>query len=125
MALVGLYDLFSGAENPFSFRSSSISTAIAGADVSPGDSMPAAFINPGTGQLIIKSPLSPCALRPVNCVMTFSKGISSKKSDSRYFTVLSPSAVTSSSVFEVLSTEVGPRIIFPSTVLAARTPFPI
>ena len=52
------------------FISSTRYSPIAGDDVSPGDSIPAAFIKFSFGESIMKSPVLPTALNPVNDVIT-------------------------------------------------------
>ena len=57
-----------------SFNISSIYSAIAGDDVKPGDSIPAALMNPLMGEFIIKSPVLPTERKPQKEVIVLLTG---------------------------------------------------
>ena len=109
------------------FTKSQTYTPIAGALVSPGDSIPATSINPGTSvnSSIWKSPPSSCARSPANDVMTWRVGMPCTDFAESFNTLSSPALVVALSSLSGTSSAVGPIIRLPCMVGVTRTPFPI
>ena len=87
--------------------------------------MPATFIKFANGEFIIKSPVLPTARKPQKEVITLLNGIPSTSSAASFITFSKPLAVVFRSSLSVISSDVGPRRRFPSTVGEIRIPFPI
>ena len=113
------------SSSPCAFSISVIYSAIAGDALSPGDSMPAAFIKCSQVEFIMKSPVFPTALNPQKEVIVSLKFIPVVVSVQRLSTVDSPSMVVAVSLLFSISSAVGPSRRLPSTVGVTRIPFPI
>ena len=116
---------FSNGRSPFTI--SVTISAIAGAEERPGDSIPAALINPFASftSPITKSLLSSWARSPANEVMTWRIGTFFTLRAAVAASESSPEAVVLTASLSSTSTAVGPTNRFPCTVGVTRTPFPI
>ena len=124
--LVEIKSVFSVRER----RSAAIPAAIspiAGAEESPGDSMPATLIKPfaSSASPMMKSLPSSCARRPANEVITWRIGTFLTLNAAVFARESSPSCVVLTASLFVTSTAVGPTKRLPCTVGVTSTPFPI
>ena len=117
---------FFSAAGRYSPTASAMCLPMAGAQVSPGDSMPAASKNPGapSGCPKMKSPCSSWARSPAKDVITCLAGSALTLSPARFSTSCSPCPVVPSASGSSTSTAVGPASRFPWTVGVTSTPFP-
>ena len=103
---------------------SSMYSAMAGDAESPGDSIPAAFIKPSSGEFIIKSPVLPAARSPQKEVIVLLNAMPLTSSAASRIICAKPSLVVLLSSLLSIFCEVGPVSRFPSTVGDTSMPFP-
>ena len=122
---VGLKSAFLAA---FSFSATipAMRTPMAGAEESPGDSMPAALKKPGASCASprMKSPPASWARRPLKEVITWRKSTEGTLLAASRATVASPSAVVWADSGVSTFIAVGPVRRLPSTVGETKTPLP-
>ncbi len=120
----GLKLCFSSSCKPASSKSPGTSAAIAGAAVSPGDSIPARWRRPGTfgDNSTMKSPLSLAALTPANWAIIFRASRLGTSLFAPSKTRLNPSWLVPKSSFSSTLSPVGPIIKLPAAVGITRIP---